>query len=960
MNRKFTLNLSPIFTILFLVKVCSNLGFAQTPLQVAGIETITAVTSGNWTSTSTWGGTLPSNDDRVLIPDGIVVNVDGMIREEFKSIRIDNGGKLQFATNVDTELRTEYLFSAMLGELQIGTSSNKIAPNVKASLVFAERGGTTSSFDPERYVPGAVLMGNTTMHGSDKTSWLTLQIHPSAGATEFIFNSNPLGWQVGDKLVVAGTDPITNASISSTSEFEMDEVVTITNVSGNIVTFFPALTRDHKAPSQALDLDVHVANLSRNIVVSSENPSVSSISGDFRKPRGHLMFMHTLNVDIRYVEANNLGRTDKNILLDDWDFEDLDANQNTGSPVPNGGKNPRGRYSFHFHRGGLDASVFPAKPITPLPTAAHVEACVVNTDPGWGYVNHSSRVDFINNVSYKVVGGAFNTEAGNETGSFVNNIAIRTVNPINPIMKAPRPRDSYTDGDPTNALADLKENRQDFAWQGDGFWFHGTGVTVQGNVVSGCTGHAFVYWTEGLVEKNMGMTRGDIDAHVPASEFPTLNQVLHDWKLIHPNFVLDVWYLQPRPFKDNVAYGFARGVQTYYTHTEFHRKVDPTETDPNLWMNDLPPSYKDQLNLVIDGTILWNIGKVGFEHNHSTNITIQNSRILGYGARTGYEDYGINPAPNFVNDEPEVIGIDMDYYHNTHRWILSNNTIEGFSGNSVGMSLPKNGQVTIDGGTFDNEGEDIRINAPSEHIIDDEGEGFGVGMLSITPTKSEVTIQGDIVFENPNKNIVMDAEIIYDEVPQKAFPMISGAKEDALYFFAPQEITLNFGPFNNSKAYFNEQDRLYIPLVSGGNDCAISESEECVANRYVGKTNAQLNVQYGNSFAGTLTPDDAVLHPIVIGGKVTDVTTSIGDFGPKTGDLIFGPNPTGGIIEIQGEMNDVSVQILSANGTIYQNLSNLSYPLRIDISDLPNGLYFVKLVNALNSEIYIGRIVKMN
>ena len=432
--------------IILLVNCWTNYGFAQTPMQVAGTATKTATSSGNWSAASTWGGSPPDNDDRVLIPNGITVTVDGMIAEEFKSIRIADGGKLQFATNVNSELRTEYLFSSMMATLEIGTSTNKISSNVKASLVFAERGGTTSSFDPERYAPGAVLMGTTIMHGADKTSWLTLHAHPSAGATQFVLSATPTGWQVGDKLVVAGTDPITNASINSTSEFERDEVVTITAISGDMVTFSPALVRDHKAPAQASDLDVHVANLSRNIVISSENTSVTSISGEYRKPRGHLMFMHTLDVDLRYVETDNLGRTDKNVLLDDWDFEDLDANQNTGSPVPNGGKNPRGRYSFHFHRGGLDASVFPAKPITPLPNPAHVEGCVVNTDPGWGYVNHSSRVDFVKNVSYNVVGGAFNTEAGNETGSFIENIAIRTVNPINPIMAAPRPRDSYTDG----------------------------------------------------------------------------------------------------------------------------------------------------------------------------------------------------------------------------------------------------------------------------------------------------------------------------------------------------------------------------------------------------------------------------------------------------------------------------------------------------------------------------------
>ncbi len=950
--------------ILSLLMVISSLGhtLAQSPMQVAGTPTITAANSGNWSSPSTWGGTLPVNDDRVLIPNGITVTVDGMIAEEFKSVRINYGGKLQFATNVNTELRTEYLFSAMMGSLEIGTITNKISPNVTASLVFAERGGTSSSFDPERFAPGAVLMGTTVMYGNDKTSWLTLQVHPSAGDSQFILDSAPTGWKVGDKLVVAGTDPITNTSILSPAEFEKDEVVTITSISNNVITFSPALLRDHKAPAQASDLDVHVANLSRNIVISSENTSVDAISGEYHKPRGHIMFMHTLDVDVRFVEANNLGRTDKSILLDDWDFEDLDANQDTGNPVPNGGKNPRGRYSFHFHRGGLDDSVFPAKPITPLPIPAHVEGCVVNTDPGWGYVNHSSRVDFINNVSYNVVGGAFNTEAGNETGSFIENIAIRTVNPINPIMEAPRPRDSYIDGGPTNSLADLKEHRQDFAWQGDGFWFHGTGVTVQGNVVAGCTGHAYVYWTEGLIEKNMGMARGDIDAHVPSAEFPVLNQVLHDWKSSYPNFVLDVWYLKARPFLDNTAYGFSRGVQTYYTHTEFHRKTDPTETDPNLWMNDLPPSYKDQLDLVLDGTVLWNIGKVGFEHNHTTNITIQNSRLVGYGGRTGYEDYGINPAPNHISDEPEVIGLDMDFYHNTHRWTLNDNIIEGFAGDAVGIALPLNAQVTMNGGTFNNAGTDILVSTASQHIENEDGEGFGVGMLSVDPTKSEILIQGNIVFQNPSNNIVFDAQIIFDEISQKGFPLLDGAKEDDEYFFAPQEITLDFGQFNNSRVYYNEQDADYIPIVSGssGNECSFTDDSECIDSDYTNLTNSELFAEYDESFMGSITPDNAITDPMIIGAKVVDVTTTATDLEVQSNCLTLYPNPTNGFFKIQGDFTNYTIQILSSSGALYQDLSAQSSPIEIDISTLPNGLYFIKVFNDLNNDNCIQQIIKMD
>ena len=103
--------------ILGLILINSE-SIAQTPMAVAGTANKIASTSGNWSNASTWGGTLPTHDDRVLIPSGIAVTIDGMIAEEFKSVRIADGGTLKFASNVNTELRTEYLFSFNDGYLR--------------------------------------------------------------------------------------------------------------------------------------------------------------------------------------------------------------------------------------------------------------------------------------------------------------------------------------------------------------------------------------------------------------------------------------------------------------------------------------------------------------------------------------------------------------------------------------------------------------------------------------------------------------------------------------------------------------------------------------------------------------------------------------------------------------------------------------------------------------------------
>lgn len=373
-------NYRPLLSIKILLSLSLlfNLGLkAQSPIQVAGIPSITATQSGNWTDPTTWGGSAPNTDDRVLIPANVTVTVDAQIAKEFKSIRIAQQGKLKFATNVNTELRTEYLVSAPPvvnangtvitagGSLEIGTANDKIAANVRAELVFAERGGTSKQFDPERFVPGAVLMGKSQMHGADKTAWLALSAQALMGDSQLVLKSTPNGWNVGDQLAIAGTD---------LNDYASDEVVTITSINGTTIGISPALSKNHTAPSAISSLvEIHVANLTRNIVVSSEDPSVSAIGGDpYHKPRGHMMFMHTLDVELKFMSTKNTGRTDKRIILDDWDATGLPRDPQSLPLVPNGYKNPRGKYSIHFHRGGTSPTLTPAR----------VEGCVVNNDPG--------------------------------------------------------------------------------------------------------------------------------------------------------------------------------------------------------------------------------------------------------------------------------------------------------------------------------------------------------------------------------------------------------------------------------------------------------------------------------------------------------------------------------------------------------------------------------------------------
>lgn len=780
---------------------------AQNPLPVAGNPTATATTSGNWSSTSTWAeGVIPSSDARVLIPPNITVTIRSKITTPYKSVRIE--GTLSFANDVDTELRTEFMVSSMSGRLEIGTESTPIASNVSATIIVADRGGTTTTDDPERFAPGIILMGPVSMRGAQKTSWTTLAVHPTSGSNSLDLKSAPVGWAVGDQLILPATTP---------GDFTSDELVTIAGINGTKVDLTAATTKPHQAPVEASHLDVHVANLTRNIKLRSENTSVAA------KRRGHLMFMHHLNVDMRYVELTHMGRTDKSIPLDDYTWPELE--ESPAFQPPRGAyNNPRGRYSVHFHRGGFN----------PALKAAHVEGVTVNNDPGWGYVNHSSRVDFVRNVSYDVVGGAYNTESGDETGSFIENIALRTVNPIDPQLDPRNP----------NALVDIREEFQDFAWQGDAFWFHSLAVTTEGNIATGVSGHAFVWWPEGLIENGLGMLRANKDLHITD---PTQRALL-DQSTTGSDFVLECWMVPSAPFKNNTAYTVSKGVVGYYVHTRF---LDTSDEKNNV----VADPYRNSLNFLVENTTLWNIRSKGMEFLFTSHVSLKGNQVYGY------------------NSPSTAYGMKLNHFHNLDNWNIQENRLEGFNNGNVALAAPTNATVKIEGGVFNNSSTDIGIGEVNFlNLGESEEEAEDDPSATIGKTARTMTIS-NITFQNATKNIVMEADLnLINQDIQDGIDFSSEVKS-LLYFLFNDEITLNYGQFQNTRLYFDQAAADFIPITSQ-NATAQTETETfTIPSQYHNQTNQQLQgiTTPPSSFGGTIMPATAQTHPSIAGGRVGSI-----------------------------------------------------------------------------------------
>jgi hypothetical protein len=451
------------------------------------LNTVTAVNSGRWEDTTTWNsGSIHASGDMVVIPIGISVIIGR--KEEARIKYIEVVGTLSMNSRLNSRLLVETLMVQPSGALIIGTARRAVALNASAEIVFLDNGPI---IDPTKTDRGLIVMGTCNLYGAKKTGFVPANSASEGSSSITVDGAMGDFWQVGDQIVIPSTTfdpgPLTfNEKAAEVREDSrpsreqiantfQDEKVTITGINGNTISFSPSLKYNHIKPKPSLPF--HIANLSRNIIFSSESAGVTS-------RRGHTMYMAGSKVYIQGARFYQLGRTDKRIALDD--LEEL------GKDSPNRGmvrknspaniKNHRGRYGVHFHKNGInEADVNVA--------LATVTNSVVEDTPGWGYVNHSSHVDFKNNVCFNFTGSGFVTEQGDELGVFDNNIAIQGHG--NGELRGRRLGFNTPSRSPSI---------NDFGFGGDGFWFQGPAVTVTNNIAASCNGSGIIFFTTGSVD----------------------------------------------------------------------------------------------------------------------------------------------------------------------------------------------------------------------------------------------------------------------------------------------------------------------------------------------------------------------------------------------------------------------------------------------------------------------------
>lgn len=451
--------------------------------------TRTAVRSGGWSEVATWsGGTVPIANDIVDIPAGVTVTLSGDTAH-VRWVQVE--GTLALSSAASSHMYVETLFIAQTGAFTLFPA---LPSSYTAQVTFTSSGPFDHLKDPNEMTRGLVAEGHVQIVGEQKLSVATVSAdlrHGSNGVmSKITIDQNPNNWHPHDLIVLTGTyfrryQPMQDELLSINSfDFSNPKIITIDQT----------LQNDHlRVPLGTGFTQLHVANLTRNVTFSSEQTPNSTNSD-----RGHVMLTNE-HTDIENVAFVNLGRTDKSQPLDDYVVTDTALAPSLATI-----NNRRGRYAVHVHMTRMNPDFNGWNPLPAAPPTM-IKGCVVNGTSGWGFVNHSSYVDFTNDVAYNFTGAGFVTEGGDELGNFVNDVAIRGNGQIG------------TGGDGQYRkvrlnFANVKRPQplSDTAFNGEGFWFAGPALYVDGLVANSCNGTGVIWHTTGTVDVKMGSTTGHL------------------------------------------------------------------------------------------------------------------------------------------------------------------------------------------------------------------------------------------------------------------------------------------------------------------------------------------------------------------------------------------------------------------------------------------------------------------
>jgi len=528
MKRVFSFNIPVLLTLCFLA--ATGLTEAANPTSFAlhhdsipnfaQNPTIHSTQNGNWSNASTWNpARVPQAGDVVLITHNVTYD---SVSGDADVIGIESHATLRFKKDHNTRLRVGTLLVMPNGTLEIGTASAPIAPHVTAEIIIKDQtidltDNGVGVYDPQQFGTGILVIDATwTMHGSPKSpTFVRLSEEPMAGTTSLKLSAPISGWNTGDRIILPDTRHLLGKDDDKNYVGQWEER-TIASISGDgkSLALTAPLQFDHPGARDAdgnLEYLAHIGNMTRNIVIRSENPS---------GVRGHVQVHHNANLDIRYAAFLELGRT-LNEELDNTTF-------NADGSVSHIGTNQIARYALHTHhlRGpsnpqsnGYQFTII-GNVIDGGPTAHNFK---------WSLVIHGSHYGLIrDNLVYNAMGAAIAFEDGSESNNVLeNNFVVRV------------------SGTGLRADRGCGEN---CGREGVAYWFHGPNNYIRNNVAANVNGKsAFTIFV-----KNAGS-----ELKIPAYQGADPN---HDGQFQ----IMNPYAIPLLQFSGNEAYGATHRGLTYW------------------------------------------------------------------------------------------------------------------------------------------------------------------------------------------------------------------------------------------------------------------------------------------------------------------------------------------------------------------------------------------------------------
>jgi hypothetical protein len=354
---------------------------------------------------------------------------------------VENAGTLRVSRTHNTSIKFTTLINLPGAVFDVGTQSDPIPCNIRVDLSIRDV-PIDKTKDPFSWGNGLVNFGKQTRIGCAKTPWVEAAGGIAEGANSITLAAAPSGWLVGDALLIPDTtSPNVDPQIVSV---QRETPVTIASIAGSVITLSKPLDFAHP---NIVDMDgvlvlrPRVANLTRNIVIRSENANGTP---------GHTADIgHGSSWDIRANQFVELGRT----TIDPLDDTVL------GSHV---GTNQRGKYAEHHHH--AESS----------PGSADVDNTYIgrggNIGAKWGVVLHNTSDTLIEgDIVTDFPGACYSTEDGYEVRNvFRKNMAAYCLG---------HTRDAQ--GNVFDAAGNLA--RLAPGAEGTGFWLHGVMNTFIGN-----------------------------------------------------------------------------------------------------------------------------------------------------------------------------------------------------------------------------------------------------------------------------------------------------------------------------------------------------------------------------------------------------------------------------------------------------------------------------------------------